>query len=84
MATDWNLHSCLCKVKFKKNEQGNLELVKWMEKCVLHKDVADGDLLSTLIAHDTQWNGQSGDIPELKKTECDRIKSLGDVLKNTD
>ena len=90
MATEWSLQSCQCKIKITKNEQGNLELVKWIQKCALHKDVIDEQLLDTLLTHDRQWNASltgtskemNIELSTLKSAEYSRIKKLGNVEKN--
>ena len=89
MATEWRLSSCECIVVIQKDGQGGLELVDWKQKCHIHKDVIDGDLLSTLITHDTQWNAlltgtnheNTLNLLAYKNTEIDRIKALGDIVK---
>lgn len=85
----WALHSCLCEITLAK-EGDSFTLDSWQQKCALHKDVVDGRLLDALFTHDRQWNSQlsgtqvdkTNDLIAFKNTECDRIKALGDVVRN--
>jgi hypothetical protein len=62
----------------------------WKQKCALHKDVNDEQLLDTLLTHDRQWNDilsgdstdKSNELNTLKSRENARIKKLGNALKN--
>lgn len=90
MATHWALRSCQCKIIMTQDRAGEIVMETWEQKCALHKDVIDEQLLDTLLTHDRQWNDSlTGTLAEintkvstLKSAEYTRIKKLGDGLRN--
>lgn len=67
---NWFADTCQCKIIF---ESSGETFVDWIQKCHIHKDVPDNDLLSTVLAH----NHANNDTQENAKFEADRILGLG-------
>lgn len=81
--TTWINDTCQCRIILN-NNAGTMEFNDWIQKCFVHKDVSDGELFSTLLTHNHQFDGKSeGDKPALRSDEFIRIRNLGDPVKNT-
>lgn len=72
LTTGWNLDSCICKIIIKKDQEENLILDSWKQKCQVHKDESDGNLLAAVIVHNRSFPD-----PTLRAAEKIRIIALG-------
>lgn len=74
--TQWSLDSCQCILVI---DMPDKTLARTIQKCQLHKDLTDAEILSTVQTHNKSYNTEA--LQPQRRTEYARIKALGNPIK---
>lgn len=91
MTLEWVSDCCDCILGIEKRG-ANWELIEWKEKCALHKNITDSDLVQEVLTHNNSFktvfsspptDAEKAQNTSAKRTEQKRIRDLGASVKNT-
>ncbi len=72
----WSPDSCQCILEL---DMPDKTLIRTIQKCQLHKDKIDSEILSTVHTHNKSYNTLA--LEPQRRTEYNRIKNLGNPIK---
>ena len=68
MTIRWSPNSCQCILDIESDISGNVTLTAIRTACALHQNIADNEILGTILQHNRQFDTNDEALEEFKRT----------------